>query len=31
MRIRQARYTEGVLYLTLQKTRASQVKRLAIH
>lgn len=27
----QARYADGVLYLTLQKKRASQVKRLAIH
>jgi HSP20 family protein len=27
----QARYTDGVLYLTLQKKRASQVKRLTIH
>ena len=27
----QARYTDGVLYLTLQKTRASRVKRLPIH
>ena len=27
----QARFADGVLYLTLQKKRASQVKRLAIH
>ena len=27
----QARYTDGVLYLTLQKKRATQVKRIAIH
>ncbi len=27
----QARYADGVLYLTLQKKRASQVKRLTIH
>ena len=27
----QARYVDGVLYLTLQKKRASQVKRLTIH
>ena len=27
----QARYADGVLYLTLQKKRASQVKRLAVH
>ena len=27
----QARYTDGVLYLTLQKKRATQVKRLTIH
>ena len=27
----QARLTDGVLYLTLQKKRASQAKRLAIH
>jgi HSP20 family protein len=27
----QARYADGVLYLTLQKRRASQVKRLAVH
>lgn len=27
----QARFTDGVLYLTLQKKRASQVKRLTIH
>ena len=27
----QARYTDGVLYLTLQKKRASQAKRLTIH
>lgn len=26
-----ARFTDGVLYLTLQKKRATQVKRLAIH
>lgn len=27
----EARYADGVLYLTLQKKRASQVKRLTIH
>jgi HSP20 family protein len=27
----EAKYVDGVLYLTLQKKRASQVKRLAIH
>ena len=27
----EARYTDGVLYLTLQKKRARQVKRLTIH
>lgn len=27
----QARYADGVLYLTLQKKRASQVKRLTVH
>lgn len=27
----QARYAEGVLYLTLQKKRASQIKRLTVH
>ena len=27
----QARYADGVLYLTLQKKRASQAKRLAVH
>lgn len=27
----QARYADGVLYLTLQKQRAARVKRLAIH
>jgi HSP20 family protein len=27
----QARYADGVLYLTLQKKRASQLKRLTIH
>jgi HSP20 family protein len=27
----QARFSDGVLYLTLQKKRATQVKRLAIH
>ena len=27
----QARYSDGVLYLTLHKKRATQVKRLAIH
>ena len=27
----QARYADGVLHLTLQKKRASQVKRLAVH
>lgn len=27
----QARYTDGVLYLSLQKKRASQMKRLAVH
>lgn len=27
----QARYVDGVLYLTLQKKRASQVKRLTVH
>lgn len=27
----QARFADGVLYLTLQKKRASQVKRLTIH
>lgn len=27
----QARYVDGVLYLTLQKKRASQVRRLTIH
>ena len=27
----QARYADGVLYLTLQKKRTSQAKRLAVH
>jgi HSP20 family protein len=27
----QARYADGVLYLTLQKKRATQVKRLTVH
>ena len=27
----EARYADGVLYLTLPKKRASQVKRLTIH
>jgi HSP20 family protein len=27
----QARYADGVLYLTLQKKRASQIKRLTVH
>lgn len=27
----EARYVDGVLYLTLQKKRASQVKRLTVH
>ncbi len=27
----QARYVDGVLYLTLQKKRASQIRRLAVH
>ena len=27
----EAKYVDGVLYLTLQKKRASQVKRLPIH
>ena len=27
----QAKYVDGVLYLTLQKKRASQVKRLTVH
>jgi HSP20 family protein len=27
----QARYTDGVLYLTLQKKRATQVRRLTVH
>ena len=27
----QARYAQGVLYLTLQKKRASQIKRLTVH
>ena len=27
----EARYTDGVLYLTLRKKRASQVKRISVH
>ena len=27
----EAKYVDGVLYLTLQKKRASQVKRLTVH
>ena len=27
----EAKYVDGVLYLTLQKKRASQIKRLAVH
>lgn len=27
----EARYTDGVLYLTLQKKRATQVKRITVH